>query len=338
MKFAAFWIVALAVIAAAVLLGPGQGLREREKPLLFPDLPKHSESISKIRLRDWISETTLTRQNGTWVIENYDGFPALPAKVNSLIAGLVQLRKLAPKTTKPRLHHRLGLQGIDQKGSPSMQITLLDENDMALAELVIGISRKTPSANNKSGLYARLPDQNQSWLLEGLLDVSAQPTDWFETLLFDISSTQLRSVRIRHPDGDSYTLERTMLGQEDFEYRGDLPLGMKPVSSVIINRVKSLLQDFQTSGVRSAQSFTVPDDALDAHISAFNGLDIKLRVFLQDDIAWASFAISATADAEDEAKTFAEILQKSFNGWVFQIPQFKYDLISRRSAKLLREE
>ena len=120
--------------------------------------------------------------------------------------GAADLKINASKTALPRLYHRLGVEGPEVEDTASLLLTLSDSNQNKIIEVIVGKPRLSSSAKNISGLYVRDPEKEKSYLVDGVLDISAIKTDWIKRSLFDIPAEAVKSVSVSHADGDSYTL------------------------------------------------------------------------------------------------------------------------------------
>jgi len=333
------------MIVAGIFVNSRAPQATKEKNLLFPGLSSQLDDVAHIQIQGYDESISLSRQGNIWVIDDFDGYPALLDKVKSTVIGVSELRIVAPKTASARLYHRLGVEGPDIEDSPSLRLILKDNSDKILADLIVGSQRKSRAAENKPGLYIRLTGSKQSYLVEGLLDITSRKTDWFERTLFDIPSANISKIEITHSDGDTYTVFKTDKGQDDFELK-PIPAGKKQTSVIILNKFGSLLQDFHSSGVRSATSISEPNENIDAVVTTFEGLIARIHAFELDDIAYARFRFefdeNLMAKTEDDKqidsqnfKQLADNLNQKLEGWIFEIPEFKYDVIKKKSVRLL---
>ena len=351
-------LVILSIITLCVIIAAGNFVKSRapqsqkEKELFFPGLSEKLDEVAAIEVNGYQGSVSLSRQGNDWVIDDFDGYPALPEKVKSAVIGVSELRIVAPKTADSQLYPRLGVEDPSIENSTSLLVTLEDSDDNVLASLIAGSARRSLAAEDKPGLYIRKPDSKQSYLVEGRLDVSAFKTDWFERTLFDIQSAKVSRVEIRHSDGDVYSVYKSDKGQDDFELE-PVPEGKQAGSAVLLNKFGSLLQGFQANGAHGRENVDEPDESVDAAVSTFEGLTAGIHAFQKDGIAHATFTFAfdqpesedeGTEDegAEDEgAEDFAALvaeLNQRLSGWVFEIPAFKYDVLKERSASLLADK
>ena len=68
--------------------------------------------------------------------------------------------------------------------------------------------------------YARMADNEASYLIRAKLDLPDDRNGWVDSRLFDIASSEVRAVRIEHPDGEVLALEKAGADATDFERTG----------------------------------------------------------------------------------------------------------------------
>ncbi len=337
----------IVIVAAAVFVNLRAPQSEKEKPLFFPELSESIEAVSHISIKSFDETINLSRSGETWGIDEFDGYPALPDKVKSTVLGAADLRLNAPKTALERLYPRLGVEGPIADESTSTLLTLKDANMDSIVEVIVGKPRRSSAAQSTPGLYVRKPQDEQSYLVDGVLDVSAVSTDWIERTILDIPSEEIKSVRVDHADGDTYTLFKKEKGQEQFELE-NLPAGKKLAPEILINRFGSLLEDIQISAARKKAVFQEETNTIRTRIRTFDGLLVDITALEYDDFPYAIFNISFDesfiASSEDEEingdkiRQFASNLNSRLSEWAFEIQAFKYDILKKRSDRVIRDD
>lgn len=335
-------ITVCAIIAASIFVQLRAPQTEKEKEPFFPELSEKIESVNHISIKGYANSINLSRIDNEWVIEEFDNYPALPDKVKSAVLGAVDLKTNAEKTALPRLYHRLGVEGPEVEDTTSLLFTLKDTDNKELVNVIVGKPRRSSAAQSTPGLYVRKPDEATSYLVDGVIDISAIKTDWIERTLFDIPAEAIKSIRIDHFDGDTFTLLKEERGQEQFLLQ-NIPLGKKQASDLIIKRFGSILQDMQINGARSQEKFEIKGNLIQAQIVTFEGIIANINCFLYEDVPYASFEfrydetiIEEDKDKTDDVKAFIGNLNARTLNWWFEIPEFKYDLLKKRSNIVMR--
>jgi len=340
-------LVTLIVIVAATTFAKLRAPQsDKNKVSFFRDLGEQIESVNHISIRGYADEINLTRKNDHWGIDEFDGYSALPDKVKSTVLGAADLKINTPKTSLPRLYHRLGVEGPDVEDTTSLLLTLEGLDKGNIIEVIVGKPRRSSASQSSPGLYIRTPDDAQSYLVDGVMDITAVKTDWIERSLFDIPAEAIKSIRIDHPDGDTYTLYKNEIGQDQFKLE-NLPFGKKLASGLIINRFGSILQDMQISSARSKEKLQKQENIIRARITTFEGIITNIIAFENDDTPYASFEFSydeslILKDEEknkiEDVKIFVANLNARTLNWWFEIPGFKYDIIKNRSNIIMRDD
>ena len=350
------FITIAVIVTASIFANLRAPQSEKEKISFFPELSKKIESVNYISIKGYGNSINLSRKNDVWGIDEFDFYPALPDKVKSAVLGAADLKINAPKTALPRLYHRLGVEGPNVPDTDSLLLTLSDSDKNIIIEVVVGKPRLSSSAENISGLYVRRPEDEKSYLVDGVLDISATKTDWINRNLFDIPIEAVKLVNVVHADGDEFELYKSEKGQERFEMK-NLPIGKELASELIVNRFGTILQDLQISGARSKKDFIVSsamgsdaNETTKIKIETFEGIVANVTAFKHEGLHFASFEflyneqIVATENQQGgenannaDIQTYVDKLNYDTAGWWFEIPEFKYDIIKRRSNTITRD-
>ncbi|MFT5134435.1 MAG: hypothetical protein ACI9SC_002914, partial [Gammaproteobacteria bacterium] len=347
-KLVIFTLITLAVILAAGLMSrhraPATSL---EKQSLFAGLLEKVNNVTTIKLMKQNKSLTLVRHEDLWVIQQADNYPADFGKIREVVIAVADLKILVEKTSNSALYERLGVEEPSSEKASSTQLSLLDADDKVLAELIVGKNRHSKSAEDKPGLYVRLPESQTALLVEGRLDPSVEVKDWFNRELFSIKASRIKQIQIEHTNDATFTLARED-NVDDFSMN-DLPEGMEMQSDVIISRMATLLEDVAIDNVVKAEKLTQAKQST-ATIHTFDGLVVTVVNGVIDDNNYSSFSFSVAKKASDAAENEsdekdeesnpaeeAETLNKLMTAWAYAIPTFKYELFTRKQAQLIKE-
>jgi hypothetical protein len=370
-KLVLFGIVTVAALAAAVVATRLRAPAElAQKPLLFPDLRAHANDVAGISVHGHDRTITLARDGDRWVVREADGYPALIDRVRETVVSMAELRHVADRTSNAKMFNRLDVEDVDQPGSNSVLLELKDGGGKTLAALIAGRVRPGTTRAEPPALYARRPRAANALLVEGKLNVSTDIGRWINRDLFDVAADRVRSIEIVHGDGDRVSLSRDRKGA-DLVLAG-VPQGKEPQSSVELSRMGTVLETFFLENARASGNITFPADAASMTVRTFDGLVATLISARIDDkpMTRVSFAFepppepapaTVKGDAEPtasetaapglpaaetppgveptapDAKAEAEKFNAAVQGWVFQVPQFKFDLLTRRADNLVRD-
>jgi hypothetical protein len=372
----AFLLVTLAVLAAAWWLS------ERREPAteissqrLHPGLLDRVNEVTSLSVKSRAKSAQVDLVEGKWRIRELSGYPAEPGKVKQALVQLGELRVVENKTRDPALYARLGVEDLETGDAESTLVTLKG-GDATIASLLLGERRTGSGAKPVSQRYVRRAGEPQAVLVDGELDIEADPLSFAETEIANLASTRIRRIRIRHGDGEELTVARAGDDRSDFELNG-LPEGMTLNSSTELSSMAGVLANLRFESVKPAEAVRDLKPELMVELETNDGLTARLEEFKLDDTAYARFAFSAgapaaaapeqptaaareetaddgadqpaaaegqdTATAEqqeqkkaDDAKAEAERLSARASGWVYELPEYKMTALRKRQADLIK--
>src|SRR5690554_4141837 len=95
----------LAIITLVVILAAGIAAQMRapqttvEKELLFPQLAGQINAVNSVTIQSHDGTVSLKQNNGQWVLESSDNYPALFNKIRAMLINLAELRIAEQKTS-----------------------------------------------------------------------------------------------------------------------------------------------------------------------------------------------------------------------------------------------
>jgi hypothetical protein len=352
-------VTLIVIIAASVAVNLRAPKTVIDKGILFPGLASHINDMTTLRIKGYGETVTLRKKGDGWVIEEIDDYPALFDRVKQTIIGISELKVVSTKTSNPDLYSRLGVEGPGVADSPSVLVTLENNEGKEAAALIVGKQRRSKSAEKSPGLYVRRPQDKYTLLVEGAVDITARISSWFERTLFDIPSSSIKEIVTRHADGDIVRLSRNDRAQEDFTLE-DIPEGKKVAIKIVLNRMATILENFHVSRARGAGNFAFPEYAHVTTLRTFDGMGITVKSAQIDDVAYVKVKFdydpematvaSTTADAgggsggTDTSSTAVDfaahvsMLNEKLSDWVYTIPEFKYEILEKRMADLVKPD
>jgi hypothetical protein len=282
---------------------------------LIPGLKDRINDITAVVLTGSgdTESVNITRDGDGWQVRDKDGFAADVGKLREVLLALADARKLEAKTANPERFAQLGVAGPDAGNGVLLEIS---GNNLRHA-VIVG------NAAQSKNRYVRIADDNQSWLIDRNPDLPANASGWLAPDLLDIETARIRSVSIRHEDGETILLDKT--SAEDTSYTvADIPAGRELSYATVANGIAGVLADLKLDDVRrddddehanlklgDGRRVNAGELTVTSVFTTFDGLEISVRRYQDGDDAW--FALSAnfvppaaavTADADstpDEA-------------------------------------
>ncbi len=166
----------------------------------FPDLAAALANAARIEISHQGNAVTLTRHDDAWQVTQRADYPAIPARVHALLAGLAGLRLAEPRTADPSFYDKLGIEDPARPAAASSLVRVLDAAGKPLAALIVGQKRPQSQPDLPDLIYVRRPGEAQSWLAEGRLDVEADPQSWIDHELFNIAHDRVETVTVTRGD------------------------------------------------------------------------------------------------------------------------------------------
>jgi hypothetical protein len=339
-------VTIIIIIAAAISTSNRAPQTVVENPPLLPDLRNRINDISQIIIESPDNAVHITKLDDAWGVMQSDNYPARFDKVKKLVLDIAGLNIISEKTSNPDLFRELGVEDPSAENAASKMLTLLDGSGNELSRLIIGNTRP------RDGLYLRKAGTNDTYLVDGNPEVTADPGDWVESDLLDIANERVMETTIEHPDGEIITLSREQ-GSEDFTL-AEIPEGRKARSGYFTNQPATFLADLTIENAKSRENFTFPEPQVITTIRTYDGLVANINSAKIDNVNHAIMEFSvdesrlttASADEEEtvvigeqpeqqpDVRQEAEELNNKVDNWVFIIPQSKYLLLTKRIDEL----
>lgn len=318
-------LAAVALAAVALVRGPGRatpGAAAEPAERFLPGLAGQLDGVNAVRVRraGGVLVARLERRDDAWVVANRHDYPADAVALRATLIGLAEARRLEPKTARPGAYGRLGVTDVDAAGAEGIEIAL-DGLGRPLA-VVIGKAVR----GDLGGTYARIAGQRRAWLVSGELRRRDTVGDWLDARLVDVPAELLRRVRIEPAAGAPVRVARNA-GPGGFALEG-IPAGRRPLSATVAQSLARVVTGLELTDVRPAAA--VPDlpRVASARYETGSGLIIELRAHAGGADGGAGrfvrLAAATTADAGADVVERAAALNARFDGWAFEIPDYKF--------------
>ncbi len=318
------------------------------KAPLYPELAGRIQDVAKVEIKSGDHSTVLAAKGDQWVLENRGGYPAFFSRIKPLVIAISKLEIREAKTANPDLYSRLQVEDVSAEKAKSNLVTLFDAEGKTLASLLIGKERVNRTDGSTNSLYVRKVGEEQSYLVKGAIMLSANPADWLENSLIDLSSDRLKSITIDHGGDKTVQVIREDKSAENYQLQ-NIPEGFKIKSQATMNSLASAVEELHFDDINSAADFKWPAEILVTEYETFDGLVASIKSAKVEDKTWAEFSFKFTGKeepvkpAEDgqnqmpSVKQQAEILNAKTKGWVYALPKFKAKMLTRSLDKLINE-
>jgi Domain of unknown function (DUF4340) len=304
---AAITVVTTVAAVLAVLSQPAvTTLRFVDEPA-FPALRENPDAVAKIALTAPEGTITLVRETGDrWsALERY-GYPVDRKRVRDLVVALADMRLIERKTAQPERYDRLQVEPPDAEKAQSRLVRLESADGRVLAEAIIGKQRYRLTGTEPSGTYLRRPDEAQSWLASGGVQIDHAVASWLEAEVVDIDPAAIRRIEIERAGEPGYVAARE---QPD----GDLRLVGLAVDEALkeeadLGRLSGALSSVQFEDVKPREQLSWPAEQHTARIETFDGVQLTVRLAQIDKEYWATFEARAVAPTPGAASAAAQAI------------------------------
>ena len=305
------------------------GKTTSEQAPLFPELRTSLAGVTAIEIKDATSTVNLRRADAKspWTLAEKSDFP-IGERVQPLLASLVGLKVVEPKTTKPELFAQIGVADVGTPGSTAKLVTLKDAAGKVVASVIVGNSA-SPGDPNFGGdrsdgpVFVRKAGENQSYLVNATVAADTDAMSWIERSVLQVERNSIKSVTVtRHDDpafvaGDpvkTNVIETFRDSEKDVNFKvRNLPSGRElsdvgtadgpatPLGAVYIEDVRPRAQvDFEkmeAAGPVKPAGGKAAFARATARYAKFDGMVITARVTKQEGKSWVAF--DATFDEKE---------------------------------------
>ncbi len=342
-------LAALAVLGVlAVLSGGPEPDRDaaRGAPLL-EGLAAALNDIHEVRLTSAGNTVvaTLRREDGRWQVVERDHYPADVGRLRSLLLQLAEARLIEEKTADPAFYDRLAVSDVAGPDARGMQV------DLRAGERRWRVILGDPGPAGGDTRYARRAGEATSWLVGGQLDPGRDTGTWLDQTVLDIEPGRIHAVTLTHPGQRPLRLARASREVTDFTV-ADIPTGRSLRYATIANGIGAVPAALTLEDVQPRDSLPAdPGKPIVARFETFDGLvvefsgwpvadGVRFTVLASVDDALArrhapdGGAEASPAPGEAAAAEAARINER-VAGWVYTLPAWKTEQLTRRMADLL---
>jgi len=298
---------------------------------LLPVVSGDPDKTARIEIRNHDSVIELERAGKEWKVKNRDGYPAKAEDAIRLVRRLAAAERVEPKTRKADRYHLIGTQDVEAEGSAAKRIRLFDAAGKQIADVLVGRTRIDAFGAGKAGTYARIPGEDQAWLVSGELDPAMRVKDWVEDEVFELVATKMKRLELQVAGGEPVVVERSK--RDDGSY-GDakfvgLPEGTKPKAGDGAADLMRAAGSIDLEDVRKLAATPVGEGISTITFAGVDGLNVTMRVRKDGEDHW----LSLEASGEGEAAKSAQELTARTAGWEYKLnPSKPAKLVPDRAA------
>jgi hypothetical protein len=276
----------------------------------FPALRENPDAVAKIVLSSPAGTITLVRETGDrWAALEHYGYPVDRKRVRDLVVALSDMRLIERKTAQPEHYDRLEVEAIDAENAQSELVRLEAADGTILAEAIIGKQRYRLTGTEPSGTYLRRPDEAQSWLASGGIQIDREVARWLDSEVVDLDPETIRRIEIQRAGEPSYAAVRESPGDE-LRLAG-LAGDEKLKEDADLSRLAGALSSVRLEDVKPRDQLTWPAQQHAARVETFDEVGLTVRLAQIEGEYWATFDARALVPSNPPASADAGAAQPS---------------------------
>lgn len=317
----------------------GSGLQE-EALAAFPSFADRVNDVAELEIVGHDAHFAVKQTDGAWGLVEKSDYPVDFERVRDVVVRLSELEPLEAKTRRPDRFALMGVQDPAEEGSTAKRVVLRDAQGETLCDMIVG---DTKFKGRTATVFVRPTGVNQAYQCEGRVTFEADPLNWIDREVLKLENGKVEDLVLEYPDGEVVRIARVG-DSRDYAVQ-DVPAGKMPTHASVANAPATALSFLRLDDVRprAAVDFSVAPRCK-ATYTCDDGLVLTVELAEVEEATWArltaSFAPPAEgADVDPEDASHAEVearaLQRTFDRWAYQLPDFKADSIAKRAADLL---
>ena len=262
---------------------------------LFSNIETKIDNVSRIEIENNSNITYLFKKDGTWVLPNYDDYPAAEEKIRSLLLSIVQLKVIDKKTNNAALHKNLGLSFPLEKDSS--RIRLLGEEKNLISDFIIGKISK----HNVDFSYIRKFDNDQSWLFKNVFDIKKNEIDWSENSILKIARWRIKSVKLENTKNKDKHIHiyKNKYSDQSFKLT-NIPKGFNLNPNFNLGAFSSLLESVKKIDIQKYDFSANTNFVKNLYFETFDGLIINIKAFEKEKSIYYYFDIKSDINVRKE--------------------------------------
>lgn len=363
----------VAIVAAFLLVNHRSATPTSALPgALFPDLKGQLDSVDAVRLYKAgdARAVEVVRTKDGWAVGDREGYSADAVKVRKLLLALAEAKPLEEKTSNAEQYAKLGVEDVTQPAASGIRIEL--HGQKTPVNLIAG-----KPGNGAQAMYVRRTGEPASWLINQTLETPSTPDAWLRKEIIEVPADRIQSAAITVGIDKGYTAAKQARTDTDFKVDAipkgrelSSPSAANGVASALTSvtlvDVKSA-KNFGAAKPAAHATFKAFDGlVIDAdgwnkdgkHYLALKTAfdEAQARQFHIEVKAPEKPANSAAAKKKDAPTAGAKATAPApaapptpdiaaeaasanakLGGWVYEIPEYKYEVIFRPMEGLLKK-
>jgi hypothetical protein len=301
--------------------GSGSAIHGQMGDPVLSGFSQSRADAQRIRFTLADEQYTLSRTAAGWVMEETGGYPIRADRLAELANGLETLSFGEQRTSDPYKHDQIGLGDPAEDGNGAL-VEIFDAENEISQSLIIG--------RKGEALYARAPEGDQTYRLQGSLPPFYNLRSWLDLDIIQIEPTAIRSVRLTDQAGQSLYLRRAE-GSDARSFRPAPPNQADRLISRLSASTSALaITRLTPTDVKPAEDLTTRPVA--RHITeTFDGLEIDLRAHREPNGLW----VTLRAVEAGEGARRAEVINQKAEGWAFQITDYDFQDFTPRVSSIV---
>ena len=308
-----------------------------------------TDKIATITLGQAEKTVTLKRQGKIFAVEDKDNYPALTAKINNLLATLLDVRIKSLITSNPANH--LDLEVTEEKAQHVVRF--LDESGELITGIIVG-----KKDNQAGGSYVRQVSLNEEisnkvYVASDVPWLQGSAMTYIDKEIFKVEKSDIVRVTVTSPEG-SYSIKADEVGNIALEA---IPEGKK-VKGTDYEQVFTAVTNLEFADVQKESEKTAGLDFNRKYICELKDSTVAtFQLAVKDDKTYAKCMAEFTDNTlptksqienaseeelkDHEAKLLARDAAKEFtqkhSGWIYEIVDNKADNLTKSLSELLED-
>ena len=226
-----------------------------EATALFPNFNK--EQVTKIEIIAKGETTTLSKQDGNWIVASMDNYPADSEEVDELLNKVAEFNNANHVSDNPKN------QAEFQVDSSGVEAKLMGADDKMLAHLFVG--KNTPGYLSS---YVRVADSNDVYIGQGYLQsvFDKGTRTWKDRTIFNFNKGIVTQINITSPEE---TVELRLDAENKWQMHQPITaaVNQSEVASLLDNFSKLPADDFAEAKELTEYGLDAPTSSISAMLN-----------------------------------------------------------------------